>query len=135
MGFAEALTVYLSDFADFLVVEPSSEKDLALALYIYLRLLGFDVKYMVEDEPILVLYSVSTAVPIMVRKAGSAGDVDEGVKRLLGHLEKMELKKGVLFVFDASENGEAYARARAMESVTKDGKTVYAVAVYITASR
>lgn len=132
MGLVEDLINHLRNFQKLIIFEPESEKALCAMLYIYLRMLDYDVIYTGgKAQADLVVRGENTEIPIEVKKTSTSSTVDDGIEQLFEYMKGTEWKKGILFVLDVSRTGTVYSRAEEIESVTKYRRTVYVVAIRI----
>jgi len=131
MGLAEELVEILeNEFPSYVVVEPESEECLHGLLYLFLRVRGYEVNYTGgRAKPDLVVARRGVEVPVEVKIASSSGEVDKGLEQLYNYMKNTEWKHGILFIWDKTEKGTAYSRAKEIGTKTKYGRTMHIVAV------
>jgi len=92
--------------------------------YLFLRVKGFEVNHTSERaEPDLVVAREGVEVLVEV-KIASSGVVDDGIEQLFGYMKGTEWKHGALFIWDRTEKGAAYGRAKEIGTKTEYGRTV-----------
>jgi len=131
MGLVEELIEILeNEFPNYVVVEPENEECLHGLLYLFLRVKGYEVNYTGgRAKPDLVVIRKGVGVPIEVKIAFSSSVVDDGIEQLFNYMKGTEWKHGILFIWDRTEKGTAYSRAKEIETKMKRERTVHIVAV------
>jgi len=134
MSLAEELVNILeNEFPKYIAIEPDKEECLHGLLYLFLKVKGYEVNYTGgRAKPDLVVISKRTEIPLEVKiasKSGGSKSVDNGVDELYKHMKGTEWKQGILFIWDDTEKGVAYSRAKELGVQTKYGRTIYIVAI------